>query len=333
MKRLLFAFLALIPAPLAAQTQTDYERAVAARQAGDHTGAVVLLDRWLAQNPADSDALVQRGYAHLALGHEDRAKDDFRAALALAPDYRDAQEGLALARRVEQNAPRGFVIAGGAWSTLEGDRPDWWEASLTGETPVSDRLTIGGRAGWFRRFGVEDVEFEGRVAARPSQDVWLRASIGGTPSANFRPEIALAAGGDVRLSRGAQATVVSLDTSFQRFPLQDVVSITPAITQYLGDGRVWTTVRGIGIVPEGGDLELGILGRLDYAPTQRLRYFVGAVNGPDTDLGIVTRVTSVFAGAEFPLGRDVSLLPSALHEWREVGGDRTEIRIELKAIF
>lgn len=333
MRALLFGVLLVCPVAVAAQEPTAYERAVAARQAGNHAEAVVLLDRWIAENPGDSDALVQRGYAHLALGDEAQARADFAAALAIAPDYADAHEGLALVEARTKSRSGGFLIAGGAWSRLEGNRPDWWEASLTGETPVSDRLALGGRAGWFRRFGIEDVELEGRIAVRPSDDLWLRASLGGTPSADFRPEIALAAGGDLRVASGPHATILSLDASWQRFPLQEVVTVTPGVTQYLGDGRVSATLRGIGIVPEGGDLEVGVLGRVDYLPSDRQRFFIGAVNGPDTDLGIVSRVTSAFAGGEFPLTGRLSLLPSLSQEWRELGGDRTEFRIELKALF
>lgn len=334
MRRLLLAMLLAGAVPLAAQQpQDDYAAAVAARQAGDHALAVRLLDRWIAQHPRDSDALVQRGYAQLALGELQAAEQDFRAALMLAPDYADARSGLALvaARGAAPNG--GFLIAGGAWSDPGAAGSDWWEAGIGGEMPVSRTLSVGGRVGWYRRFGVEDVEIEARIAAHPSDDVWLRASVGGTPRADFRPERALGAGADFRLAEGPNATLLSLDASWQRFPLQEVVTLSPGITRYFGKGRWWGTLRGIGIVPENGDLAVGLLGRLDHAPDDRHRYFVGAVNAPDTDLGIVTRSTSLFAGAELPLAAGISLLPSVSHEWRARGLDRTELRVELKAAF
>lgn len=327
------ACLIFLPLPLAAQDANDYQQAVAARAAGEHARAVALLDAWIANHPVDSDALVQRGYAHLALGQTAQAQADFEAALAVAPSYTDARDGLAILRQRQSAEPRGFVVAGGAWSALTGNRPDWWEATLSGEAPVSQNLSLGGRVSWFERFGIENVELEGRVAARAAPNLWLRASLGGAPSADFRPEIAAALGADLRVAEGPQATVLSLDTSYQKFPLQDVVTVMPGVTQYFGDGRLWGTLKGIGIVPDGGALELGVMGRLDFAPDDRQRYFAGAVRGPDTDLGIVTRVTAVFAGAELPLAKRLSLLPSVSHEWREVGGDRTEFRIDLRARF
>lgn len=327
------ALLLILPLPAFAQGGNEYEQAVAARQQGEPASAVALLDSWLRQNPGDSDALVQRGYAHLALGNNAQAKADFEAALAIAPTYSDAREGLVLLRSRQPEQRRGFIVAGGAWSALEGNRPDWWEATLTGEAPVSQTVNVGARASWFSRFGIENVELEGRIAVRASDNLWLRASAGGAPSADFRPEVAAAIGGDLRVADGAQATILSFDASYQRFPLQEVVTLNPGLTQYFGDGRWWGTIRGIGIIPQGEAIELGVLARVDFAPVEQERYFIGAARGPDTDLGIVTRVTSLFAGAEVPISGDFSIIPSIAHEWREVGGDRTEMRLDLRARF
>lgn len=319
--------------PAAAQVPTDYDDAVAARRADEPARAVTLLDRWLAQHPADSDALVQRGYAHLALGDLNAAQRDFEAALAIAPGYADASAGLQQVARRRDETPAGFLVVGGAFSDLEAGARDWGEASIDGEVPLSPTASVGARAGWYRRFGLEDIELGGRLGFHPDDDVWLRANVGGTPSADFRPELALGAGVDVRVARGPQATVLTFDASWQRFPAQQVWSLNPGVTQYFGAGKWSATARGIGIVLEGGSLEVGILGRLDYAPTERQRYFIGAVNGPDTDIGIVSRVTSIFAGAEVPLGGGLSLLPSVAQEWRSAGFDRTEFRLEVKAAF
>jgi YaiO family outer membrane protein len=334
MRLVLAGLLLVLGSPLAAQeVRSDYEAAVAERLGGNNAGAVQLLDRWIAAHPHDTDALVQRGYAHLALGDIRAAERDFRAVLALAPDYADARAGLASLSERREVPRSGYLLAGGAWSDLDSGGRDWREASLSGEVPVSQALSVGARAGWYKRFGLEDIELEGRIATRPSENVWLRASIGGTPNADFRPELALAAGADVRLAQGPQATVLSLDAAWQRFPLEEIVTVSPGLTQYFGGGRWWGTLRGIGIVPEDSDLQVGVLGRIDHAPDERHRYFVGAVNAPDTNLGVVTRVTSLFAGAELPLAERFSLLPSISREWREAGPDRTELRLEVKASF
>jgi len=321
------------PTQAPAPGENAYEAGVAARLAGDASRAAALLDVWIAAHPVDSDALVQRGLARLALGRLGEAEADFRAALALAPGYDDAKAGLATIAARRQTPRGAWVMAGGALSRLGAGRRDWLEASFAGEVPVGPQLALGGRATWYRRFGSGDTEIEARLAAHPGENLWLRASIGETPAADFRPELALSAGADLRLAGGPNATVLSLDASWQRFPLQEVVSITPGITQYLAGGRWAASLRGVGIVPQGGGLELGALARIDFAPRERHRLFIGAGNGPDTDLGVVTRVSSLFAGAEVPLGKRWSLLPSLAREWRQSGPDRTEARLEIKAAF
>lgn len=56
-------------------------------------------------------------------------------------------------------------------------------------------------------------------------------------------------------------------------------------------------------------------------------------NGPDTDLGVVTRVTGLFGGVKVPLGREFGAVGSLAREWRNGGFDRTEFRLGLKARF
>jgi hypothetical protein len=132
---------------------------------------------------------------------------------------------------------------------------------------------------------------------------------------------------------GGDATVLALDGAYQRFPLQDVVSINPSLIQYVANGRAWVTLRGIGVVADGGPLEVGGLLRGDYVPAPEWRVFGGVSNGPDTDLGVVTRVTGLFGGAEAPLAKRLGVTGSVTREWRDGGFDRTELRLGLKAHF
>tara|TARA_R110002072_G_scaffold116942_3_gene247630 strand:- start:19087 stop:20112 length:1026 start_codon:yes stop_codon:yes gene_type:complete len=331
----LAGWLTVSPAPAAAQPR-PYEEAVAARQAGEPGRAVELLEPWVAANPQDVDARLQLGYALLALEDFDAAEAEFRSVLSVAPDYADAAQGLALiAQRRGAPSPRQrHVYVEGAISDLSQDREGWSEVAAGALLPLSANVTSNLRAAYHRRFGVEDIELAGGATVQVSANSWLRMSGSATPSADFRPEWSIAAGVEHRLRDTANPTLVGLDASFQRFPVQDVLLLSPMVTQYFAEGRFSLTARGNAVrVVAGGSFRFGGSLRADYFAGERARFFLGAATGPDTDLGVVTETTSLFAGTEFPLAGSVSLTASAAREWRDDGLDRNEGRLGLKFGF
>ncbi|MFB0613074.1 YaiO family outer membrane beta-barrel protein [Aurantiacibacter poecillastricola] len=315
-------------APALAQDSL-YERGVAARLADDPELAASLLENWLAQHPGDVDALVQYGYALLALGRLDEARSAFESVLETAPDYTDAAQGLSLVvarRNSSDGAARGFVLVQGGLSDPQG-QDNWHELGIVASLPI-DRETTADVAGtWFERFGAEDAEVGVLVTHRATQDLWLRLGGSVTPSADFRPETGITAGFDARI---AESTVARLDGSWQRFPLQEVWMISPGFTQYFGGGRFAASLTGRIVSAEGEDAQIGGTLRADYLPRERTRLFVGVAAGPETDLGVVRDTTSAFLGGEIPLTEDLSLLGSVAQEWRENGGNRSEARIGIK---
>ena len=72
------------------------QAAIDSRLTGDAARAADLLQQLAEDAPENADIQVQLGFALLALGELGRAKGAFERALALAPDYVDANLGLAL---------------------------------------------------------------------------------------------------------------------------------------------------------------------------------------------------------------------------------------------
>lgn len=326
--------LALAPAPAAAQLNS-YEEAVAARQTGEPVKAVELLAPWIAANPQDVDARVQLGYALLALNDLDAAEAQFRAVISAAPDYADAAQGLALIERRRSAAPaqQRYVFIEGSLSDLSQGRKGWSEIAVGALLPVSRDASTRLNAAHYRRFGVEDVEVAGELTVQTSANSWLRAKGSGTPSADFRPEWSVGAGLDRRLGSSANPTVVGMDIGFQRYPVQDVLLVSPAVTQYFAGGRYSLTARANAVRPEDDSFRIGGALRADYFPRERVRLFLGAASGPDTDLGVVTTTTALFAGAELPLTSTLSLTASVAQEWRDGGFDRSDARLGLRLGF
>jgi YaiO family outer membrane protein len=329
------AALAALALPSAgwAQQASTYDQAVAARLDGRPAEAARLLRVWLAEHPDDVDARLQLAYADLALGRLDEAEAGFRAVLAAAPNYADARTGLdqVAARRADPDlAQRAELTVEGALSDLEGAASDWHEAGARLRLPAGDLTTVEAAGTYYRRFGLDDVELAGTVIHRAGQDLWLRGEASATPNADFRPQWGLGAGLDWRLRGGDAATVLTLDARHQDFPTQHVTTLSPGLVQYFAGGRAWLTARAFGVIPEGADLQVGWLVRGDVAPADRYRLFAGVADGPDTDLGVVTDVTSLFGGFEVPLGERFGVIGSVAREWREAGADRTDFRLGFK---
>jgi len=327
------AAVAFTMAPAArGQAANDYQAGVEARKAGHPQEAEARLRAWLATHPGDTDARVQLGYAELALGELQSAQADFKAVLAVAPEYKDAADGLALiaARREPQaGGARPTLGIEGAWSDLNHGARDWYEASTRLSAPVG-RATVDAAGTYYRRFGLNDIELAGTVTYQTSENLWLRAGASVTPSADFRPRWGIGGGLDWKLHGGPSATVLTLDARYEDFPLQHVTTLSPGVVQYFAGGHAWVTARGFGIVPQGRAMQLGWMVRGDFEPADRYRVFAGVADGPDTDLGVVRQVTSAFGGIEVPLGERFSLTTSLAREWRHVGSDRTEVRMGLK---
>lgn len=326
---------ATVACQASAQDREEYDAAVAARLDGRAAEAKQRLEAWLTLQPGDLDARIQLAYADLALGNLDAAEAGFRAVLAEAPGYADARSGLDLvsARRIAPaDGWKMQVQIEGAISDLGGNSAGWSEAALGFAAKPSDTTVVDSRLSLYRRFGLNDFEFTGRLSVRASENLWIRASAGITPNADFRPEFELGGGLDVRIE-ASPGTVFTLDGGYQEFPAQTVIKVQPGLVQYLPGGRYWITLQGIGIKANDGRFQIGALVRADATPAPGWRFFVGGSEGPDTDLGVVARVTSLFAGGEAPLAQRVALTGSVTRDWRDTGSDRSELRMGLRVRY
>ena len=330
--RAALALLLFTPGTLASQTPHPYDEAVAARQAGEPGEAIALLEPWLAQHPGDADARVQLGYAYLAVGDLAAAEAEFRTVLSAAPDYADATQGLALVaqRRGADSRRQSQMYIEGAASDLSGDRPNWTELTAGALVAPGPGVTLDLRASHYRRFGLQDVELAAGGTVQAGADTWLRFGASVTPSADFRPKWGMAAGVEQRVAGGSNPTLVGFDLRYERFPAQDVLLLSPIVTQYFANGRFSMTARVNAVAADGGSLRLGGSLRTDYFPGDRARFFLGAAAGPDTDLGVVTDTQTIFGGTELPLTGAVSLTAAASREWRDDGLDRTEGRLGVR---
>ncbi len=354
------AILLALPISTPPQDQTGvadaYETAVSARLAGDAARAVALLEPVVAANPRNADAQVQLGLARLALGRLEEAETAFRAALAVAPGYSDAQIGLARiaqrrgdvagARRAlepvdatnvdaaelrrqlaaEPVPARWQIDLEGSLSDLSGPQPDWTEAAAQLRYRPNRSIAVGARVEYARRFGRTDVYGEALVEGALGDGLRGYLSLGSTADPDFRPDWQIGVGGSARVRTGPYATVLMLDARQAQFGLGDVQSVTPGVEQYLG-GRFWVTARWINLFDERGRHRSGFALRGDLQAGDRLRLFLGYSDAPDTDEGIVVPVRSVFGGVSIDISPRATLRLSLAHEDRATGAGRTQFGV------
>lgn len=343
------------PVEIAAQVQEDpqalYEAAVADRLAGRHAQAVDRLERVLVQRPTDVDARLNLGLSLLALDRIPEAEIAFRTVLEQTPGYADAEIGLARAaqRRGDRAAARDHAAKAASlspdrediarfsrslhdvpWrvdvdvsrSRLSGGLPDWTEARIGASRALAGGWTVGGAVERTQRFDRTDVYLEGRLDRRlAGGDVYV--ALGGTPDADYRPEVMLMVGGSARVAPGLRAT---LDASAGRYVSGSVESLHPGLTADLFSERLELAVRWINVWDETDRHRDGYAARATWRITDRFRLSAGRSDAPEASEGVVVDVVATSLGAAFDLTDRLTLRLGAVDEDRGAYG-RDEVSL------
>lgn len=339
-----------------------YNRAVAARLAGDAATAADLLRGVVAAEPANADAQVQFGFSLLALNRLDEAERAFKNALHIAPTYADARVGLAriaeqrgdkaaalheldhisqpspeaqALRQRLQDAPASELWQAdfdGSYSSLAGPISDWKEVSVQLRRQSGAGHAISGRVEYSRRFDMDDVYGEILVERKLSDAARGYVSFGATASPDFRAKYQVGLGGSLRVRDGGYATVLTIDAKQSRFANGDVQSVSPGLEQYV-KGVGWLTARWINLFDERGKRRSGYMVRADVQALPALRLFAGTNKAPDTDEGTVVQVKGVFGGVIYDLSDRTVLRASISYDDRETGTDRTQVGLGIGVRF
>lgn len=347
----------LLAAPAAAQTASElYEEGVAARQEQRFDAAIAALERALALEPGNADALVQLGFARLGAGDTAGARTAFEAALAIAPAYSDATFGLAqIALRegdVERartlieplaaanpdnaefrdlqasvnaaagasDAPRWRLDLGTEASALSGGRSSWTDSATGLSYRLTDRTSIGGRLRHARRSGADDWQVEGRIDHRLTDRIGIYGLAAATPDADFLARSSFGIGGTWRFFDGNSTlgpAVFGIDSRYDTFALADVWTVAPSVQMFTPDERFGFTARWIHAEDDRGTVADGFLLRADWTATERLRLFAGYADAPEISDGQLDETETVFGGLAFDVTDRLTLTGSYAHERRE----------------
>ncbi|HZH09763.1 MAG TPA: tetratricopeptide repeat protein [Microvirga sp.] len=232
----------------------------------------------------------------------------------------------------------------GSYSHLSDGNEPWREGTSRLAYRFDSGTTLSAGVEVSRRFGEIDTLIDGRVDQQWSDASTTYLRIGGTPKADFRPQVLVETGGTLRLMNASGVigpTLAMIDLGYANYEASDVGTIAPGVQQYFLNNRLWLTVRFIGTLSQTSDVQGengtersgGYSVRADAQVTDRLSLFVGYANAPDTSDGRLFDTQSFFGGATFALDDSISLLVSAAKENRKDSYDRTSVNLGVAVRF
>ncbi len=218
-----------------------------------------------------------------------------------------------------------------AYSDLSHGLDPWREGAVRAAY-TWERLTLAGAVEAASRFDSFDAYVESRGDYRFDGASSVYVFLGGTPSADFRPQVAVGAGGAQRLFQDdgiIAAAVATVDLRHARYAAGDVETANPGVEVYLARGLGWLTARHINIWDETGRHHTGFFVRADIQPVETLTLFAGYADAPDTSEGVVLQTTAWFAGIAADVDDTTTIRLSLGQELHETGYDRTTVTLSL----
>ena len=189
---------------------------------------------------------------------------------------------------------------------------------------LDERTTLSGSADWTERFGRTDLHVEAGVARRWSWGA-TTLSVGGTPDADYRPELSVRGGLERPVGAG---WAVTLDGSLSRYPVGTVSSLQPGVQWSDASGRIQLGARWVNTWDENDARQSGYALRGAFAVHPRLTLRAGFADAPETDQGVTIPVVSRSLGLEFAATERVTVRLNLLDEDRGAF-DRREIGLGL----
>ncbi|MCB2055595.1 MAG: YaiO family outer membrane beta-barrel protein [Geminicoccaceae bacterium] len=300
---------------------------------GDPRAARDYFERVLAVEPANGQALLGSGDASLEDGRVADARNYYERALEVPGVASLAARRLVV---LGQRAAPFELIVDASYSALDGGRSDWREARATLAWAIDERYRAYLGSTLAERFDETDTMFSGTLVRRLDDRKSVNFGVDVTPGADFLPEWRVRVGADAALSiirEELEKTVAFGELAIGEYPDGLVKSLTLGLTQYLGDGSSWLTLRTVHTLDADGNYDLGLSGRIDWGLSDRTRLFAGLGQEMDrSDRGADT-LRSVFAGAEYDLSDRYGVFGSITYEDRDRGVERWQAGMGLKVRF
>ena len=314
--------LALLSAQSPLEQSTYEHRFLKARilsWAGQYPEARRELSVLMKEHPGNSDLHLTLGNLEFYQGNLDAAQAQYEIVLALTPDYADAQTGLEnveSARKSQKSSgnllntsdqKRWRIDGGISVSDFDNETlPKWNDQFLRAEYSP-ENLSYHAAIQRYDRFGLGDIELRAGVAdaVRGGWDWGLE--VGGTPDANFRPDLSLGGrlGRSIELENGL-VLYPNINVRTDDYATDNIQTVQPDLTAYLSNGTILTG-RLIATLQEAEKDQLGWLLEGRHPLTNRLQVRAGYARAPEAIDGLAITTKSLFGGLTYRLRDDLDL--------------------------
>ena len=349
-------------APVLAQAEGGLvEQAAAAREAGDFSEAVTLLEQARQASPDDPEILRLLGTSYAFDKRFDRALPVLERAHSLAPENADISAALARAYLWSGRLKQGRGVARGmqdadplnseaanilrqideartarrgksgvhlnqtvADVSLSYGHKTWWETAAGVYVAVDSRSTVSAEVQRSDRSFATDFTMSSRIDHRFSPDVSAYLAVTATADADFKEEWSIRAGTQLAIS---PAVSFVLDGRHAHYAAVDSQSLGTGVR--VRKGPVAATVKMTNLWNSDGFYANGWSLRLDATLPGEALLYAGAATYPDTEAGVTRRVRAVFAGGTVPLDDRLRLRAGAEYERRTATYTRKGVTIGL----
>lgn len=292
---------------------------------GDYGQAQTALDRLKSDFPGNDDLNFASGNLEYYQGNLQNAETIFTDILTRNPNYTDvatALENVQKAKRAKR--PHTWRIDGGAgFSTFgETDLENWNNQYLRVEY-APNNVAYHAQVQNYRRFGQNNVQFEGGIADSKRGKWDWGVAAGFTPDADFRPEFH--AGGRIgrkfELDQGP-TVVTTLHYRYDEYTEASIHNITPEVTAYFKNGARLTG-RVINTVQSEQDNQTGWLVSGSYPVSKKWSINGGyasapeAVETPALEDSLVITTESIFGGVSYAVSPQLDLHVNVVRDDRE----------------
>jgi YaiO family outer membrane protein len=200
-------------------------------------------------------------------------------------------------------------------SSLSDGLSDWREGSIALSRAFAHGWAGAVRIEALERFGRDDLYAEVRFD-RALEAASYYTAAGGAPDADFRPQAALKAGGEIALGRSADGVRLLIDGDASRFASGDVMALKLGLATHAATERWRHEARAIAVSEPGGPVLTGFALQTQAPLGGRTSLRVGYADAPETSEGVVVRVRGAHAGVVFDVADRWLVQVSGAHEDR-----------------